>query len=116
MTFIYTLIYKKYFFWKKSFCCCYNFSMIRTSPDTGAGGDSAFPTVDDFNEVNPAEIKPKHACILNDTSAITCLDKVDEMVLEYLLFRGFTRSFRAVAADCKADRIRCFEADMVCVS
>jgi len=39
--------------------------------------------------------------------------EVDEMLLEYLLFRGFTRSFRAVAADCRSDRIRSFEADKV---
>lgn len=31
------------------------------------------------------------------------------MVLEYLLFRGFTRSFRAVVADCQGDRLRAFE-------
>jgi len=38
---------------------------------------------------------------------------VDDCVLEYLLFRGFTRSFRAVAADCKADKIRSFDSEKV---
>jgi len=35
--------------------------------------------------------------------------QMDDMVLEYLLFRGFTRSFRAVVADSQGDRLRAFE-------
>ena len=38
---------------------------------------------------------------------------VDETVLEYLLYRGFTRSFRTVAADCQSDRTRAFDAETV---
>eukprot|EP00614_Pseudopedinella_elastica_P003549 CAMPEP_0172600194 /NCGR_PEP_ID=MMETSP1068-20121228/20339_1 /TAXON_ID=35684 /ORGANISM="Pseudopedinella elastica, Strain CCMP716" /LENGTH=408 /DNA_ID=CAMNT_0013400741 /DNA_START=113 /DNA_END=1339 /DNA_ORIENTATION=+ len=52
--------------------------------------DGNFPTTVDFNEV-------------------------DDTVLEYLLFRGFTRSFRSVAADSRSDRTRGFDADKVAV-
>jgi hypothetical protein len=38
---------------------------------------------------------------------------MDERVLEYLLYRGFIHSFRAVWTDCKVDRARAFEAETV---
>ena len=40
---------------------------------------------------------------------------VDDMVLEYFVHRGFTRSFRALATDQQHDRTRSFDVGRVVV-
>jgi hypothetical protein len=45
--------------------------------------------------------------------ATALLPHVDELVLEYLLFRGFTRSFQALAAERKRDRAKGFDVEQI---
>lgn len=40
------------------------------------------------------------------------LSTIDDSVQEYLIYRGFTRTFRALATDCKDDKLHAYE---VCV-
>lgn len=41
------------------------------------------------------------------------LMEIDGAVLDYLLYRGFTRSFRTLAADTANDRLKNFDVDKV---
>jgi hypothetical protein len=37
------------------------------------------------------------------------LRAIDDVVQEYLIYRGFTRTFRALVSDCKNDKIQAYE-------
>ena len=41
------------------------------------------------------------------------LAPVDDMVMEYLLFRGFTKTFRSFSAERQHDRVKCFDVQKV---
>jgi len=51
----------------------------------------------------------------NSSSAPTGeqLLEIDGAVLDYLLYRGFTKTFRTMAADSAEDRLRNFDVDKV---
>ena len=68
---------------------------------------AAFPSAGDFKEVRKLFLSAPFGRPLSVFGRGA--SQVDDMVLEYLLFRGFTRSFRAVVADCQGDRLRAFE-------